>query len=70
MVCSNSCLFQADQCDECKAAITQLHTFVTTNSTKVIEILKNICAGLKAESTMVTTTFLFGFLGLLLLMKV
>ncbi|CAB3995682.1 hypothetical protein BSL78_18317 [Paramuricea clavata] len=42
----------ADQCDDCKAAITQLHTFVTTNSTKVIEILKNICAGLKTESTM------------------
>jgi hypothetical protein len=59
-------LFQADQCDECKAAVTQFHTLVTTNSTKVLEILNNVCAGLKTGSAEVITTFLFGIVRVVL----
>ena len=39
-------LFKADGCDQCKAAVQQFHTLVTTNSSKVLEIMKNVCAGL------------------------
>ncbi|XP_028408448.1 prosaposin-like isoform X2 [Dendronephthya gigantea] len=40
----------ADQCDQCKAAITKLNTFVATNSSKVLEIMNNVCAGLGSSA--------------------
>ncbi|XP_046845570.1 prosaposin-like [Xenia sp. Carnegie-2017] len=36
----------ADDCDECKAAIEQVHTLFANNGSKLLEVMKNVCTGL------------------------
>ena len=41
----------------CKSAVAQLNTLVTTNSSKVLEIMNNVCAGLSSGSAEVPVVF-------------